>query len=176
MKQSQAILFFRRYFIHFVTACIILFATHIRVNAQEPPPRPLTVTVSLVQNLSFGAFYQGTTGGSVIISSTGSRSSTGDVVLLGMGYTSSTGLYDLVANPGTLVSVANGPDAVLTGSNGGTMTLKIGSCDPVSPFIITTSPPASTQLRIGGTLTVGNPGSNPPGNYSGSFNIIFVQE
>ena len=146
------------------------------VHGQEQPPRPLTVTVSLTQNLNFGAFYHGNIGGTVIIYEDGARSSTGDIVLLTMGYTFSTGLYDVVANPGTLISILNGPDAILTGNNGGTMTLQIGDANLPNPFIITTTPPAATQLRVGGTLIVGNPLANPPGNYGGTFDITLVQE
>jgi hypothetical protein len=93
-----------------------------------------------------------------------------------MGYTFSTGLYDVVANPGTLISILNGPDALLTGSNGGSMLLHIGESNPPSPFILTTTPPNATQIRIGGILTVGNPLSNPPGNYGGTFDVTLVQE
>ena len=152
-----------------------MIATSTRVNGQELPPRPITVTVSLVQNLSFGAFYHIGTG-SVIIYPDGSRSSTGGVVLLSMGYSFNSGLYDVVANRGTLIKIQNGPDAILNGSNGGWMTLHIEASDPASPFIINTTPPSSTQVRIGGTLIVGNPLANPPGNYSGSFSVTFVQE
>jgi hypothetical protein len=31
-------------------------------------------------------------------------------------------------------------------------------------------------MNIGGTLTVGNSASNPPGSYSGTFDITFIQE
>lgn len=154
---------------------LCIMATSI-IHGQELPPRPITVTVSLSQNLNFGAFYHGTIGGSVIIYESGARSSTGDIVLLTMGYSFSTGLYDVVANPGTVVSILNGPDAILTGSNGGTMILQLGETNPSSPFIITTMPPSATQLRIGGTLIVGNPLLNPAGNYGGTFDITLVQE
>jgi len=176
MKQSQTIRLWRRCFIFIVFGIILFFSTATMVYGQEPPPRPITVTVSLLQNLSFGAFYHGNAGGTVIIYPTGSRSATGDVVLLNLGYSFSTGLYDVVGNLGTLVSILNGGDATLTGSGGGTLTLHIGASDPVSPFVITTIPPAATQVRIGGTLIVGNPLANPPGNYSGTFNVTFVQE
>ena len=156
--------------------CFLMFLTIPIVQGQEKPPRPLTVTVDLSQNLSFGAFYHGNMGGSVIIYSDGSRSSTGDIVLLTMGYSFSAGLYDIVANPGTVVSILKGPDVNLTGSNGGFMTLHLGETDPSNPFIITTTPPASTQLRIGGTLYVGNSLMNPAGNYGGTFDITLVQE
>lgn len=158
-----------------IFSLIFLMSTMV-VNGQELPPRPLTATVSLSQNLSFGAFYHGNAGGSVIVYNDGSRSSSGDIVLLTMGYVFSTGLYDIVANPGTLISILNGPDAVLTGSNGGHMILQIGQSNPGSPFIITTMPPIATQIRIGGTLIVGNPLTNPPGNYGGTFDVTFVQE
>jgi hypothetical protein len=175
MKILHIIKLYRRCFIHLFLWIILIVADILRVHGQEQPPRPMTVTVNLSQNLSFGAFYIGGTGGTVIISPTGSRSSTGDLVLLSMGYTFNSGLYDVIANPGTLVSILNSPDAILTGSNGGEMTLQIGGYYP-SPFIVTTSPPTPTILSVGGTLIVGSSGSNPPGSYSGTFDITFVQE
>jgi hypothetical protein len=144
------------------------------LSAQEPPPRPVEVTVS--QNLGFGAFAHGLSGGTVIINPAGSRSSTGDIILLNLGYTFSAALYRLVANPGTVISILNGSDITLTGSNGGSMVLHIGASDPVSPFVITTSPPLYTEMKVGGTLTVGNSASNPPGAYNGLFYITFIQE
>jgi len=152
----------------------LLFFIFQEVIAQEPPPRPVSVTVT--QNLGFGAFTHGAVGGTVTISSVGARSSTGDVILLNLGYSFSTATYRLVANPGTVISLLNGADVPLPGSNGGSLTLHIGNSNPVSPFIITTIPPAFTLLNIGGTLTVGNPASNPPGNFSGTFFITFIQE
>jgi hypothetical protein len=159
-----------------LTGSILFIMTSFSVYGQEPPPRPINVTVNLSQNLSFGAFYHFNAGGTVIIYPDGSRSATGDVVLLNMGYSFATGLYDVTANPGTLVSILNGPNAILTGSGGGTLTLQIGNSNPSSPFIVTSVPPASTQLKIGGTLIVGNPLANPPGDYSGTFDVTFVQE
>lgn len=151
-----------------------MIATSVKVYGQEKPPRPITVTVHLVQNLSFGTFYQGSTGGSVIISPTGSRSSTGDIVLLTGAF--SEGLFDVVGNPGTIVSLLDGPDGTLNGSNGGTLTVNIRNTDMLHPFIITTVPPSATVLSIGGTLYVGTPPGNPPGIYSGTFTLTFVQE
>lgn len=157
-----------------VLICFLLVFSRF-MNGQEPPPRPLTVTVTS-QNLSFGAFSQGAVGGTVTIASDGSRSATGDIILLTLGYSFSTALYELVANPGTVVSLLNGPDVVMPGSNGGSITLHIGASDPVSPFVITTVPPAYTLLNVGGTLTIGDPLSNPPGDFSGTFDITFIQE
>lgn len=159
-----------------ITALIFAFFCIVsNAVAQEPPPRPISVNVT-AQGLSFGAFTQGAIGGTVTVHPDGTRSSTGDVVLLSLGYTYSPALIEITGNPGTIVSILSGPGVNLPGSNGGSMLLQIGSTDPPSPFVITTVPPASTPLYIGGTLTVGNPASNPPGNYSGTFSITFVQE
>jgi hypothetical protein len=167
--------FWRRSRGYILVNLLLILASH-SLNAQEPPPRPVLVTVNTSQYLSFGAFYQGTSGGSVIIYSDGSRSKTGDIVLLGMGYNFSAGLYDLVGNPGTLISILDS-SAELTGDNGGTLTLQISSVtNPPYPIIITSEPPFATQVSIGATLIVGTPLNNPPGNYSGSFTVTFVQE
>jgi hypothetical protein len=154
---------------------IMLMLLSQKMMSQEPPPRPITVTVT-GQSLSFGAFTHGTIGGTVTVSSGGLRSSTGDVILLNLGYSFSSALYEVVANPGTVVSLLNGPDVTLPGSNGGSLTLHIGNSDPVSPFVTNAVPPTATLLNVGGSLTVSNPAANPPGNYSGTFNITFIQE
>lgn len=153
---------------------IMFFTISIELSAQEPPPRPVEVTVS--QNLGFGAFSHGLSGGTVTVSPGGSRSSTGDVILLNLGYLFSAAIYRLVANPGTVISILNGPDVYLNGSNGGSMILHIGTSDPLSPFVIATSPPTYSLMNMGATLTVGNTTANPPGAYNGIFYITFIQE
>lgn len=145
------------------------------INGQEPPPRPIAVTVT-AQGLGFGTFTQGAAGGTVTVTAAGARSSSGDVILLSLAPLHSSAMFEIVGNPGTLVSILNGPDVFLPGSNGGSLQLSIGASEPVSPFVITTTPPVATLLYIGGTLTVGNPASNPPGNFSGTFDITFIQE
>ncbi|RQO66031.1 hypothetical protein DBR43_27710 [Pedobacter sp. KBW06] len=141
----------------------------------ENPPRPVVIYVNPAQGLQFGAFYQGGTGGSVIIYPNGSRSTTGSVIQTNQGVSFSPAIFEVDAEPGTLVTIVNGPDVTLNGSNGGSITLHIGSSDPGSPFIATQTSPGRTQIRIGGTLTLTNPLANPPGNYSGTFSVTFIQ-
>jgi hypothetical protein len=151
----------------------LLFQTSL-LRAQEDPPKPMSVTT--FQNLSFGAIIQGYNGGSVIIYPSGSRSVTGDILQANLGYAYYPAIFEVGANLGTLVTVLNGPDIVLTGSNGGSMILHLGETDPPSPFINTLTPPGLTQVRVGGTLYVGNALANPAGSYSGTFFITFIQE
>lgn len=155
---------------------VLLLLIQSAAIAQEDPPRPISIYVYPEQGLKFGAIVQGSTGGTVTVYPDGSRSATGDVTLISLGIPYSAALFGIEANPGTLISILNGPDATLTGSNGGTMTLQLGNSDPTSPFVCTIPRPSRNQVRIGGTLIVGTPLASPPGSYSGSFSITFMQE
>jgi len=148
--------------------------------AQNPtdsvPGDPGALSVYSIQNLSFGAFTIGSSGGTIIIATTGARSVTGDIIALNLGVIYCQAFFEVEAPEGTILSILNGPDATLTGSNGGTLSLGIGVSDPVSPFIVSTPSPTRTSISIGGTLTVGNLLANPPGSYTGNFYITFNQE
>lgn len=159
--------------------CLPLFFLSVPSPAQiQPPapPRPIAIYVNPAQGLIFGAFFQGATGGTVILYPDGSRSVTGSIVQANLGYPFSPAIFEVDANPGTLISILNGPDVTLTGSNGGSVTLHIGAASTGSPFVAAAIPPARTQVRIGGTLTVGSPPANPTGTYSGTFSVTFIQE
>jgi hypothetical protein len=159
----------------FIIPVVLMHSVSLELKAQEPPPRPIRIDVT-AQGLSFGAFYHGAVGGTVVILPSGSRSATGDVVLLGLGYPFSAALFQVHANRGTVISILNGPDAVLTGIPAGTMTLHIGSSNPSSPFVSNVNFNIAIPLYIGGTLTVGNSAANPPGSYTGTFYITLVRE
>jgi hypothetical protein len=153
---------------HFlVLALLIAFGTNI-VHAQIR-------SVNSIQNLSFGAFSQGSAGGTLSISHDGLRTSTGTVVPLNLGYAYYQAIFTVDASPGTIISILNGPDAVLTGSNGGSMSLRLGTTEPSSPFTAAENPTV-TQVSMGGTLTVGNAQETPAGVYTGSFFITFNNE
>lgn len=154
----------------------LLLCINFALSAQENPPRPINIFVNPAQGLSFGAFVQGSSGGSVIIYANGGRQVTGTVIPANLGYTFSPAIFEVDAEPGTLITISNGPDVTLSGSNGGSMILHVGESSIVSPFVTTAVPPGRTQLRIGGTLSVGSPLANPPGNYSGTFSVTFIQQ
>lgn len=174
MRGTKAIYLVLKSRVARLASVIIITMITASLSAQEWPPIPIEVTPT-AQTLSFGAFSMGAVGGTVTVAPNSSRSSTGDVILLTIASYSSA-RFEILSNPGTLISILNGPDVVLPGSNGGSLLLTIGSSDPVSPFVTNVIPPLTTPLYIGGTLTVGNIVANPAGNYSGLFELTFIQE
>jgi hypothetical protein len=168
-------LFSCKYLFHSIFLLLLLQPGQ-QALAQEPPPRPISVYVNPAQGLIFGAFFQGITGGTVIIHPDGSRTVSGSIVQANLGFPFSPAIFEVDANPGTLISIMNGPDVLLSGSNGGTLSLHIGPASTGTPFVATSTSPARTLVRIGGTLTVGAPPANPAGSYSGTFSVTFIQE
>ena len=156
--------------------CFLSSVTYAQDPSDTLPPDPAAIHVFTIQNLQFGVFAQGGSGGTITVSNSGGRSATGSIILINQGGSFFQCIIDVEAAPGSLISITNGADATLTGSNGGTVTLVIGNSNPTSPFNTTVSPPARTPVNIGGTLTVGNSAASPPGNYTGVFYITFNQE
>jgi hypothetical protein len=141
-------------------------------NAQTYPPRPIEVTV--VQNLGFGAFSLGATGGTVVVDPAGGRTSTGDVVLLSLGVPVTAAHYTLRGNRGRYISMTFSSVITLTGP--GTMSFVIDSANPGFGFSLLNEYPLYNDVYIGGILTVGSLISNPPGTYNGTFDITFNYE
>lgn len=168
----------QQFYIGILAFCLNAFC--VSVNAQTPtdslPNDPGSLRVFTIQNLSFGAFARGNNGGNIIISPSGSRSVTGDIIPLSLGFQFYNAIFEIESPPGNIISILFGPPAVLNGSNGGSITLNLGNSDPTSPFINNQAPPFRTQLNVGGTLVVGSLASAPPGSYSGLFYLTFNQE
>ena len=139
------------------------------------PQRSLTVTAT--QAIHFGTLWAGATGGEVIVNWDGSRSSTGDVVLLAMAPLAQPAIFEVKICHGRNIIITFSPTTLLTNGTGSSLTLEIG---PTEQGGNNASFPTNydcnfiTPLRVGGTLII--PGSAPPGTYSGSFDITFNQE
>jgi hypothetical protein len=161
---------------YFKYISIALLCCSLAATAQPPPPRPIAVYANPAQGMIFGAFFQGASGGTVILNPDGSRSCTGSLILANLGYPYSPALFDIDANAGTVVTIMNGPNVTLTGSNGGSITMHIGASSKGPSFTTTIVPPSQTPVWIGGTLTVGSPLANPSGSYSGTFSVTFIQQ
>jgi hypothetical protein len=165
-------LFKRNYF--FLTgfgAVVLLTTCCLPAFAQVKPPRPISVTKT--QDLSFGAFVNYASGGTVIIATDGSRSKTNSITLIGSGYLYFEAIFEIDADPGSLISITNFSSTILPGSNGGSITLDTRTCFPASPFITSAVPPAKTPVHVGGMLHVGAPLAAPAGDYSGTISVTF---
>lgn len=156
--------------------CMFFLAVSLGLNAQEKPPRP--VSFYFYQNMSFGAFSLGTSNSSITITPYGVRYvSMGNVILFMSGWPYYPAIYEVEGNPGTVVHFLPGTDITLYGSPSGTLQLHLDQYIPSDPIILNTTPPARTQVKLGGVLYIsGIPSNNPPGTYSGTFSVMLIQE
>jgi len=140
------------------------------------PQRSLSVTAT--QGIHFGTFcLTGTSGGTVTVGYSGSRSSSGDVILLSKVPTAHPAIFDIKLCEGRNVIINFDVATTLTGSNGGSLILNLGPTEKGNngaSFPTNSDCSFITQLRMGGTLNV--PGNAITGTYTGSFAITFNQE
>ncbi|MDP3013597.1 MAG: DUF4402 domain-containing protein, partial [Candidatus Subteraquimicrobiales bacterium] len=152
-----------------------LAGTAIQARAQGVPfPPPREIRVFTAQGLSFGTFFPSTSSGTVSVSHSGSR--TGNGVILAGGFWNQA-IFVVELLPGRLVSISIGTDVVLTRTGGGgSMNLSIGPTDKGNSFVTSGGHPFRNLVNVGGTLTVGTITVNPPGEYTGTFSVTFIQE
>lgn len=115
------------------------------------------ISIASSANLSFGSFSPGA-GGSVTISTDGSRSVTGGVLQLPGGTTAAK--FDVSGQSGSGYSISLGGPAVLTRA-GGTETMAFTAISAITPSTATTGTVTSGTLTggtqsfyVGGVLTV----------------------
>jgi hypothetical protein len=158
---------------------LFLLLGNIQGFAQENPPIPIDVEVRTARFLDFGAFITGNSTGTVHVSYNSTRTATGDVILIN-GKNVTSALFDVFAIPGTIINIVPASsNFTLTGSNGGTMYLSIADSDfSTGPTFITQgNSNTPNEVYVGGTLNVSSVDSaNPPGNYTGTIIINFIQE
>ncbi|MCX6270587.1 MAG: DUF4402 domain-containing protein [Bacteroidetes bacterium] len=132
------------------------------------PPIPISLTVSTQQHLDFGSFcITGPTGGTITVSNTGVRTATGDISLIGS--SCSVAIFIVEVPVGTSLITVLEPDTKLSSNNGESITLHTGTSEPAFPY---TTISGTTEIQVGGTLTVKGSQVNPPGNYRGDFEMI----
>ncbi|UZH55156.1 DUF4402 domain-containing protein [Salinimicrobium tongyeongense] len=147
-----------------------------KVAAQENPPIPVTVEVRNAQGLNFGAFIVGNAGGNVILTPNGDRSGDTSVHLLNLGSTPHYAIFDIYANPGTLLQIQPVSDIILDGPSGSRVTLSIDPFFDISTgqtFITTSNP---HEVFVGGKLYIPSGDAGPAGNYNGTFSLTFIHE
>jgi hypothetical protein len=99
--------------------------------------------------------------------------------MLNMGNPIQPAIFEVKICPGRMINVTFPSTTELAGTNGGSMTLHLGPTSiggSGSTFISNKGCDDIHLIRIGGTLGVGNIGSNPAGLYSGTFSLTFIQQ
>lgn len=159
----------------FITLSVMMLAKPSALNAQVNPPRPVTLTVNNLQELDFGTFaVTGATGGTVTVTSAGDRSRSGDIVLIGNSY--SCGVFRVNVATGSRLFMFGGLTGMLyNGSYSMSIDLDQQTFPPLINTVFTTLN-ASTDFYLGATLHAGPPAANPPGTYSGTYEIIINHE
>lgn len=161
----------------FMFMFLFVFFTPLLVYNQPVLPQR-SINVQATQPLNFGSFVAGTSGGTVTVSYDGSRTSTGSVYLLPLLPAAQPAIFEIKLCHGRNISITFSPSTVLSGSNGGVLTMDIGPTEKgPSGSVFSTIDDCNfiTPLRVGGKLIL------PPGNiihgfYTGSFDITFNQE
>jgi predicted RecA/RadA family phage recombinase len=127
------------------------------------------IAISNAGALAFGKFAAGS-GGTVTVSTSGARTSSGGVVLLSSGAGAAAAFNISDPDTGNLTKTyiitlpANGTVALASGSN--SMAVNDFVSDPSGSSIMVTG---TQTLTVGATLSVG--ANQPVGNYSGSFSV-----
>lgn len=168
----MTVAFKRNRLLRSICLSLFLLVSHLVSEAQESSV-PLSVVT--LQDINFGAFFQGNSGGTVTVSSDGTRLVSGDIIEANIsGFSYYPAIFEVEADPGTLVSILKGSSNSMPGSNGGFISLQVGDADNSFPIMI--PPSGRVQVSLGGILTMGNPQANPSGDYTGSLEVTFIQE
>jgi hypothetical protein len=166
--------------IFLVEILLIMWCFSLSAMAQPGLPQR-TATVSATQTLNFGdlTIISGSSGGTVSVDYNGSRTATGNIVLLNLGNSFHQAIFEFKLCPGRLVTINYSPTVTLNGSGSGNILLHIG---PTNRGVNGTSFTSNSGcdninlISVGGTIDVGSMSSNPPGLYTGSFDLIFIQQ
>jgi len=169
-------LYTHRRFLKFIFLAAVLFFCVDGAFAQPVlPPRSLTVTAT--QALYFGTICVNGLGGTVTVGYDGSRSKTGNVILLPTAPSSTPAIFEIKLCQGRNVTISFDAQTILTGTNGGSLRLDIGPTEKGingASFMTNDDCNFITPLRVGGTLHI--PDLALQGLYTGFFSITFDQE
>ena len=156
----------------------LVFFLCMNTTYAQPNLPQRSMTVQATQALNFGTFaLSGGGDGIVTVGFNGSRTAVSNVYLADVSPLAQQAIFEIKLCQGRNVTITYLPTAIITGSNGGTMTLDIGPTEKGgigSTFEVDNDCNFITILQVGGTLHI--PATSPPGNYSGTFEITFNQE
>jgi len=135
------------------------------------------VSITNTQTLHFGTICLTGTAGTVTVGSDGIRTSTGNLILLSLSPVAQPAIFEIMNCPGGSVSLTFNATTILTGSNGGELTLDLGPTEKgISGSVFTTISDCNfiTPVNMGGTLHI--PDAAIAGTYTGSFDVTINME
>lgn len=135
------------------------------------------VSITNTQTLHFGIICLTGAGGTVTVGFDGSRTSTGNLILLSLSPVAQPAIFEIMNCPGGSVSLTFNATTILTGSNGGELTLDLGPTEKgISGSIFTTISDCNfvTPVYMGGSLHI--PDAAIAGTYTGSFDVTINME
>jgi len=169
----------KRFIVFFI--CVhLLFGLEV-VMGQNPPGLPdRTGTLRVTQMLHFGdiTLKSPSSSGTVTVRPDGTRTSTGDVVLLNMGNMAKQAIIEFKLCPGRTVIITY-PSSVDLKSNGHRITLYIRPTnlgDSGAQFTSNKGCDDTHLIYVGGTIDIGSMSMNPAELYTGSFDLTFNQQ
>jgi hypothetical protein len=131
-----------------------------------PDARAAAVEITGTQALSFGRFVAGT--GTVVISPSGARTTTGAVIPLGSD-PGQAAQFQVTGDPSASYAITLPADGTVQLGNGShSMPVKAFTSSPASTSVLPGG--GSEILNVGATLEVGS--GMPTGTYSGSFTLV----
>lgn len=163
----------------FTLAVILVVFFCKTLGAQPFIPKRGSMQVHAVQELAFGSFVTGSTGGTVVVSPEGNRSVTGTVIGLALSPVSSAVFEVEIA--GRHWIHFNFPESAQLTRTGGSESMTITnftSDKPENRFRTDPGPPKTYPVKVGATLNVQNSTINPQGDYTGTFTVTvtFIRE
>ena len=135
------------------------------------------VSITNTQTLHFGTICLTGTAGTVTVGSDGIRTSTGNLILLSLSPVAQPAIFEIMNCPGGNVILTFNATTILTGSNGGELTLDLGPTEKgISGSVFTTISDCNfiTPVNMGGTLHI--PDAAIAGTYTGSFDVTINME
>lgn len=145
-----------------------------QVKSQDP--NGIGISLTLIKPFQAGWFYPGSNGGTVVVSTSGQRTSTGTVILLYGEDDISPAIFELRTSPWNMVHIQLDNNVFMTSPTGGSIHLQTG---PLSSSNVFVAPPEAADgmlIYCGGRIIVGKSNKNPPGNYSATFAITIICE
>lgn len=123
------------------------------------------IAIAKNADLAFGKFIANT-GGTVVVSTTGARSQTGNVSLISLGSTQTAASFAVTGEGTSGYAITLPTSATIASGGGNTMTVGTFNSNPSGTGVLTAG---AQTLLVGGTLTVTS--GQATGNYTGSFSI-----